>query len=207
MLTNGVAAGSRASTNGFRDFYDACEDLLEPGMRQLEFADFEKALETYRPSNVHSQEYRAQQVHAGQVGPSLCSFPVCPTLPSPSRFHRPFRRRIAHPKVLRACVHACYVLVCGRCGNPRSHSAMADETRGEGDGTSLSTMAVFRVAWWSVAPWAFFQAAKRERMSVPCLQVAPEQMMNTFATFLNFIAAAGTNGANGANGGNNGRAA
>lgn len=65
-MPSGMAAA--AASDSEDDFVEAAEQLPAAHVRQLRFGDFVQAMETYRPSNVHANEYRQQQAHSGQVG-------------------------------------------------------------------------------------------------------------------------------------------
>ena len=65
-------AEERARTNGMA--IGIIEEVPQP--RKLRFTDFERALETYRPSSVHANEYKQQQAHAGQVSHDLILHPL-----------------------------------------------------------------------------------------------------------------------------------
>ncbi|CAL8471038.1 g10580 [Coccomyxa elongata] len=63
-----LMAEQSAYTNGYAQGHEAPPPDAAP--RQLRYSDFERTLETYRPSGVHAREYQAQQVHGGQVEPT-----------------------------------------------------------------------------------------------------------------------------------------
>lgn len=67
-LSQAELIAEHSRTNGYTEGHEPSSPDAAP--RQLCYGDFNRTLETYRPSGVHAREYQAQQAHGGQVEPT-----------------------------------------------------------------------------------------------------------------------------------------